>query len=97
MANNFLAESPDKIKDRIYTIRGMQVMLDTDLAELYNVKTKVFNQAVKRNIDRFPKNFMFKISQKEYNNLRSQIVTSRYNYGGRRHLPNAFTEQGVAN
>jgi len=94
MANNPLTLSADKIKSRIYTIRGMQVMLDTYLAELYNVKTKVLNQAVKRNSERFPENFMFQISQGEFDNLKSQIVTSRW--GGRRNLPYAFTEQGVA-
>lgn len=69
-------------------------MLDFDLAVLYEVPTKVFNQAVKRNINRFPPDFMFQLNQKEFENLRSQIVTS--NWGGRRYAPNAFTEQGVA-
>ncbi len=89
-----LVSNTDKIKSRIYTIRDMQVMLDTDLAELYNVKTKVLNQAVKRNSERFPESFMFQISQGEFDNLKSQIVTSRW--GGRRNLPYAFTEHGVA-
>ncbi len=69
-------------------------MLDRDLAELYNVETKVLNQAVHRNSDRFPEDFMFQISRDEFSNLKSQIVTS--SWGGRRTLPFAFTEQGVA-
>ena len=69
-------------------------MLDKDLAELYGVKTKVFVQAVKRNIDRFPDDFMFQLTKEEFENLRSQFVTS--SWGGRRYLPYAFTEQGVA-
>lgn len=69
-------------------------MLDKDLAEMYGVETKVFNQSVKRNIERFPKDFMFTLSEKEWENLRSQIVTS--SWGGARYRPNAFTEQGVA-
>ena len=69
-------------------------MLDKDLAEMYGVETKVFNQSVKRNIERFPKDFMFALSEKEWNNLRSQIVTS--SWGCARYTPNVFTEQGVA-
>lgn len=85
-----------EIKDRIYTIRGKQVMLDSDLAELYQVETKVFNQSVKRNIIRFPEYFRFQLTAEEYRNLRSQIVTSSGDgtYGGRRYLPYAFTEHG---
>lgn len=71
-------------------------MLDSDLAELYGVQTKVLNQAVKRNLDRFPEDFMFQLSENEYKILRSQIVTSRIQYGGRRYFPFVFTEQGVA-
>ena len=71
-------------------------MLDSDLAFLYNVETKVLNQAIKRNIERFPFGFMFQISKVELENLRSQIVTSNENRGGRRYLPYVFTEQGVA-
>ena len=67
------------IQSKIYTIRGVQVMLDEDLAVLYNVETKVFNQAVKRNIERFPEKFRFQLSESEYENLRSQFVTSRLN------------------
>lgn len=82
-----------KILNKIYVIRGEKVMLDRDLAEMYGVETKVFNQSVKRNIDRFPKDFMFTLSEKEWENLRSQFVTS--SWGGIRCRPNAFTEQGV--
>ncbi len=127
------------IKDKIYTIRGVQVILDEDLAELYNVSTKRLNEQVKRNIERFPEKFMFQLTEKEFENLKSQFVTSneikgkdirsqfatlkqqeRINlrsqivtlknediinlksqnatsrWGGRRKLPYAFTEQGVA-
>jgi len=69
-------------------------MLDSDLAELYGVETKVFNQAVKRNVGRFPDDFMFELNEEEFKNLRSQNVTS--SWGGRRYAPNVFTEQGVA-
>ena len=71
-------------------------MLDRDLAELYGVETEVFNQAVKRNNERFPKDFMFTLNKKEWESLRSQFVTSKTGRGGTRYLPNAFTEQGVA-
>lgn len=88
---------PDEIiMSKIYYIRGYKVMLDKDLAELYDTETKVFNQAVKRNIKRFPSDFMFELSQNEYNSLRSQIVTSKVGRGGTRYLPLVFTEQGVA-
>jgi len=84
------------IQDKIYTTRGVQVMLDTDLAVLYGVDTKVFNQAVKRNVERFPNNFRFQLTKTEYEEfLRSQNVTSK-GRGGRRYRPYAFTEQGVA-
>lgn len=76
MENNLLALNADKIKRKIYTLRGMQVMLDADLAVLYHVETKALNQAVKRNSERFPDDFMFQISPREFDNLRSQIVTS---------------------
>ena len=86
---------PDEIiMNTIYFIRQQKVMLDRDLAKLYGVETKVFNQAVKRNMDRFPEDFMFELTSKEFENLRSQIVTS--SWGGARYLPMAFTEQGVA-
>ncbi len=84
------------IQRKIYLIRGHKVMLDHDLADLYGSKTKVLIQAVKRNHKRFPEDFMFQITMAERQNLRSQIVTSSLNYGGRRYLPYAFTEQGVA-
>jgi len=89
---------PQEIKSLIYTIREKQVMLDSDLAKIYRVETKVFNQAVKRNVDRFPDIFRFQLTQDEFDtiNLRSQIVTSSFNYGGRRYLPYVFTEQGIA-
>jgi len=86
---------PDEtVMDKIYLIRDKKVMLDRDLAQLYNVETKVLKQAVRRNIDRFPDDFMFELSNEEFTNLRSQIVTSRW--GGARYVPMAFTEQGVA-
>ena len=71
-------------------------MLDEDLAIVYQVETKVFNQAVKRNIDRFPDYFRFQLTEEEFSSLRSQIVTSKSSHGGRRYLPYAFTEQGIA-
>lgn len=83
-----------KILNRIYVIRGQKVMIDDDLSEMYGVETRRLNEQVKRNIKRFPKDFMFVLTQKEFENLKSQIATSRW--GGRRKLPNAFTEQGVA-
>ena len=86
---------PDEIiTSKIYLIREKKVMLDKDLAELYNVSTGVLNQAVKRNIARFPDDFMFQITKMEFDNLISQFGTS--SWGGRRKLPYAFTEQGVA-
>ncbi len=81
------------IASKIYLIRNMKVMLDRDLAELYGVETKVLKQAVKRNIDRFPADFMFELTRGELNNLRSQFVTS--SWGGTRYLPMAFSEHGV--
>lgn len=87
---------PDKtIRNLIYDVRGQQVMMDSDLAALYQVETKVFNQAVKRNITRFPNEFRFQLTNNEYNALRSQNVTSN-GRGGRRYLPYVFTEQGIA-
>ena len=88
-----------EIQDKIYQVRGVRVMLDYDLAALYNVETKVLKQAVRRNLSRFPDDFMFEMSESEYNllkiSLKSQVVTSNER-GGRRYLPFAFTEQGVA-
>jgi len=97
----------DDIQRKIYTIRGVQVMLDSDLALLYCVETKVLNQAVKRNIERFPESFRFQLTDDEMMNLRSQFVTSRFgnnfksqnatlNWGGRRTNSYVFTEPGVA-
>lgn len=80
---------------QIYIIRGQKVMLDQDLAKLYEVGTKVFNQAIKRNLSRFPKDFMFQLTNAELHFLRSQIVISNDNHGGRRYLPYVFTEQDV--
>ncbi|MDX8576887.1 MULTISPECIES: ORF6N domain-containing protein [Elizabethkingia] len=87
---------PKEIRNLIYTIRGKQVMLDSDLAALYQVETKNLNKAVKRNIERFPVSFCFQLTEAEVENLRFQIGTSSLNYGGRRYLPYVFTEQGVA-
>lgn len=84
----------ENITSKIYLIRKEKVMLDSDLATLYGVATKVIVQAVKRNIDRFPKDFMFQLTTNQYKNLRSQSVTS--SWGGRRYPPYVFTEQGVA-
>lgn len=87
---------PQEIQNLIYTIRGRQVMLDSDLAILYGVETKNLNRAVKRNIERFPLSFCFQLTEDEAENLRCQIGTSSLNYGGRRYLPYAFGEQGIA-
>nr|WP_300673711.1 ORF6N domain-containing protein [Soonwooa sp.] len=87
---------PKEIRNLIYTIRGKQVMLDSDLAALYQVETKNLNKAVKRNIERFPVSFCFQLTEEEAHNLRFQIGTTSLNYGGRRYLPYVFTEQGVA-
>jgi hypothetical protein len=85
--------SPQVLAERILVIRGQRVLLDADLAQLYEVETRVFNQAVKRNPGRFPADFMFQLSADEFENLISQSVTSRW--GGRRKLPFAFTEHGA--
>ena len=82
------------ITPKIIEIRGHKVLLDFDLAELYETSTKVLKQAVRRNINRFPEDFMFELTEKEFESLRSQIVTS--NRGGLRYMPFVFTEQGVA-
>ena len=106
MADKKLIASLEKIESRIFVIRGQKVMLDADLAELYGVETKAFNQAVKRNADRFPEDFMFQLTPEEFvglrcqfgtSNLRSQIVTSNIpsGRGGRRHVPYVFTEHGA--
>ena len=84
----------ERIAAQIYVIRGEQVMLDSDLAELYGVPTKRLNEQVSRNLDRFPEDFMFQLTRDEFANLKSQIATS--SWGGRRTAPRAFTEHGVA-
>jgi len=93
MENNQLINA-ENIKSKIYTIRGLQIMLDEDLAELYNVETKRLNEQVKRNSGRFPQEFMFQLTESEFEILKSQFATS--SWGGRRKLPLVFTEQGVA-
>ncbi len=105
-----LIASVEQIESRIFLIRGQKVMLDADLAELYGVETKVFNQAIKRNAVRFPEDFMFQLTAEEFANLKSQFATSSLRSqfvtsnnptnistgrGGRRHLPYAFTEHGA--
>ena len=82
------------IENKIYIVRGVKVMLDSDLAELYQIETFNLNKAVKRNLNRFPVDFMFKLTKKEADNLRFQNGIS--SYGGRRYLPYVFTEHGVA-
>ena len=94
MSNIILSKK--EIEKLIFTIRDKHVMLDSDLASLYQVETKNLNKAVKRNIERFPQSFCFQLTEEEAENLRFQIGTSSLNYGGRRYLPYAFTEQGVA-
>ena len=89
----------DNIKNLIYTIRGKQVMLDSDVAMLYHYETKNINKAMKRNIERFPEDFCFQLTEKEVENLRFQFGTSsleKENYGGRRYLPYVYTEQGIS-
>lgn len=94
--SNIIIYDSEVIQRKIYTIRNSQVMLDRDLAEFYGVETKVLNQAVKRNIERFPQEFMFQLTKDELNDWKSQIVTSNKEKMGLRKLPNVFTEQGVA-
>lgn len=84
------------IQKRIFLLRGQKVMLDADLAQLYGVMSGRLNEAVKRNRDRFPSDFMFRLTKSEFENLKSQIAISSSRWGGRRHPPFAFTEQGVA-
>ena len=85
------------LKNKNVIIRNQQVMIDCDLAEMYGVETKVLNQAVKRNIQRFPERFHFQLTENEFEILRSQFVTSKTETrGGRQYLPYAFTEQGCA-
>ncbi|MFA5928049.1 MAG: ORF6N domain-containing protein [Candidatus Margulisiibacteriota bacterium] len=96
MEKEKIAISLQIIERKIYFFRGVRVMLDRDLAELYGVETKALNQAVKRNLDRFPKEFMFQLTHAEAENWKSQFVTSNREKMGLRKLPYAFTEQGVA-
>jgi ORF6N domain len=100
-----LAIATESIERRILLVRGQKVMLDADLADLYGVETKALNRAVRRNIERFPEDFMFQLTADEFeglrfhfgtSNLRSHFVTSKEGRGGCRYLPLAFTEQGVA-
>ena len=96
---NMVDYTTENIKNLIYTIRGKQVMLDSDVAMLYHYETKYINLAVRRNKERFPENFCFQLTEIETKNLRLQIATSsleKENYGGRRYLPYVFTEQGIA-
>ena len=95
---NVVKYEVEDIKQKIYTIREKQVILDSDIAKLYEVETKKLNQAVKRNIERFPEEFCFQLTEEEYESLRSQIVTLKIQGRGqhRKYLPYAFTEQGVA-
>ncbi|MFE3868676.1 ORF6N domain-containing protein [Flavobacterium sp. LS2P90] len=92
--NKVIVIPDDIISSKIYLIRNQKVMLDKDLAELYIVETKQLKRQVRRNMERFPEDFMFELSQQEFDNLRSQFGTS--NWGGTRYVPMAFTEQGVA-
>lgn len=104
MSRTSLITTENNFKDKIYTIRDVQVMLDEDLAFLYKVPTRRLNEQVKRNLSRFPKEFCFQITKNEYENLKSQFATSNLTsqivtskkHGGRRKLPYVFTEQGVA-
>jgi flagellar capping protein FliD len=84
-----------EISSKILNLRGKQVMIDRDLAELYEVETRRLNEQVKRNLDRFPDDFMFQLNEKEYHNLMSQIATSSSEHGGIRKMPYAFTEEGI--
>lgn len=106
--NNAIVLREETLRSLIYTVRGVQVMLDSDLAELYGVESRRLNEQVKRNIERFPESFRFQLTQAEYDSLRSQFATleatpdlrsqsaTSSGHGGRRYLPYAFTEQGVA-
>lgn len=95
MRSNASLIATERIQQLIFIVRGQKVMLDSDLAHLYGVETKVLIQAVKRNADRFPSDFLFRMNSKEFHILRSQSVTSKKR-GGRQYFPYVFTEQGVA-
>lgn len=92
--SGLIAVTDSDIVQKIYIVRGVKAMLDKDLAEMYGVETKRLKEAVRRNISRFPEDFMFELSESEFFNLRSQFATS--SWGGARYTPMAFTEQGVA-
>jgi len=94
--NEIIEKEDIKIEDMIYEFRGVQVMLDRHLAMLYNVETKVFMQSVKRNLNKFPENFMFQLTYEEFLDWRSQFVTSKNDLIGLRRPPYAFTEYGIA-
>lgn len=97
MENTFLSLVPDEvILNKILLLRGVRVIVDRDIASLYGVETKVLNQAVKRNIRRFPADFMFQMSEEEFKNWKSQFVTSKNERMGLRKKPFVFTEQGIA-
>lgn len=91
--NLLLSQSVESL---IYLVRGFKVMLDEDLATLYGVETRILTRAVRRNLDRFPEDFMFQLTNQEVESLRSQIGISSSTYGGRRYRPLVFTEQGIA-
>ena len=91
-----MANKLEQLQKLIYEVRGQKVMLDSDLAALYGVELRSLNQAVKRNIGRFPPDFMFQLTDEEWNFLRSQFVISKNSRGGRRYAPYVFTEQGVS-
>jgi len=93
--NKDIILSQQHIENKIHNVRGVQIMLDSDLAEMYRVSTGRLNEQVKRNIERFPSDFMFQLTQEEWNNLISQNEISS-EHGGRRKLPFVFTEQGVS-
>jgi hypothetical protein len=93
--NALVPSTVPRIENRIFLVRGQKVLLDDDLAALYDVEVRVLNQAVKRNKKRFPSDFVFRLTAKENRNLKSQIVTTSSSHGGRRTLPYAFTEHGA--
>ncbi len=96
MSKNEIGLPDEIVMNQIYLVRGQKVMLDRDLAALYGVETRVLKQAVRRNLDRFPEDFMFELTQEEYNSLRSQIVILKERGAHSKYLPQVFTEQGVA-
>jgi ORF6N domain len=92
---NTQIEKVENVADKIFNIRGQRVMIDSDLAEVYQVETKRLNEQVKRNLSRFPEDFMFQLTEEEVANLKSQFATSKSQHGGRRTLPYVFTEHGA--